>query len=309
MSQAGWYPDPGGRPGMFRFWDGQAWSNDVSPTPGAPTSARPGSIDPTQPLGSGSARPSIPQGSAAYHARPAAPTQRRTPVGAIVAAVIGVLALILIAGVGLRSISSGGGGGGLFPQPVSSPTDEACPKNNVTVTPRQHPADGRLHGGMISMPRLGAPWSAPLSEDRVPFGADVHAQNVTVESNYDGRGQSWVASIVLGDLVAGDGFYSPHEGADIVAHCVVGLFYGNNKIERQDLKSEQHDLDGKDGWLIQMHLSFDIRGLQCKGETATILVVATGSSSASLYYSSIPDTTPELMATQDQALAQLTVGP
>ena len=26
MSRAGWYPDPGGAPGMYRYWDGTAWS-------------------------------------------------------------------------------------------------------------------------------------------------------------------------------------------------------------------------------------------------------------------------------------------
>lgn len=117
-----------------------------------------------------------------------------------------------------------------------------------------------------------------------------------------------MASLLVGDLVAGDGFYGPKEGAEIVARCVVGLFYGDNKIERKDLRSEQHDVGGKDGWLIQMHLSFDIKGLKCKGETATIVVASTGTSSASLYYSSIPDTTPQLTAVADKALSQLKVG-
>ncbi|WP_084635077.1 DUF2510 domain-containing protein [Propionicicella superfundia] len=26
MSQPGWYPDPGGAPGQFRYWDGTTWS-------------------------------------------------------------------------------------------------------------------------------------------------------------------------------------------------------------------------------------------------------------------------------------------
>ena len=26
MAQPGWFPDPGGQAGMFRYWDGSAWS-------------------------------------------------------------------------------------------------------------------------------------------------------------------------------------------------------------------------------------------------------------------------------------------
>ena len=28
---AGWYPDPAGQPGMYRYWDGRSWSAAVSP--------------------------------------------------------------------------------------------------------------------------------------------------------------------------------------------------------------------------------------------------------------------------------------
>ncbi|MCB0890798.1 MAG: DUF2510 domain-containing protein, partial [Propionibacteriaceae bacterium] len=26
MAQPGWFPDPGGQAGMFRYWDGTAWT-------------------------------------------------------------------------------------------------------------------------------------------------------------------------------------------------------------------------------------------------------------------------------------------
>ncbi|HJY46519.1 MAG TPA: DUF2510 domain-containing protein, partial [Propionibacteriaceae bacterium] len=32
----GWYPDPGGGKGLFRYWDGKAWSAATSPNPSAP---------------------------------------------------------------------------------------------------------------------------------------------------------------------------------------------------------------------------------------------------------------------------------
>ena len=35
-AKAGWYPDPGGGQGLFRYWDGKAWSAATSPNPKSP---------------------------------------------------------------------------------------------------------------------------------------------------------------------------------------------------------------------------------------------------------------------------------
>ena len=35
-AQAGWYPDPGGVPNLYRYWDGQVWSAATTPNPQAP---------------------------------------------------------------------------------------------------------------------------------------------------------------------------------------------------------------------------------------------------------------------------------
>ena len=35
-AKAGWYPDPGGGQGLYRYWDGKSWSAATSPNPGAP---------------------------------------------------------------------------------------------------------------------------------------------------------------------------------------------------------------------------------------------------------------------------------
>ena len=44
MARPGWYPDPGGQQGMFRYWDGSAWTHQLSPDPasGAPGKGTPG---------------------------------------------------------------------------------------------------------------------------------------------------------------------------------------------------------------------------------------------------------------------------
>ena len=46
----GWYPDPGGRPDRYRYWDGETWSEETSPDPadpppGFPGRSRPATVD------------------------------------------------------------------------------------------------------------------------------------------------------------------------------------------------------------------------------------------------------------------------
>lgn len=54
MATPGWYPDPAGRPGHFRFWDGDRWGDDTSDDPYAEGQAPRSAPDPD-------AAPSTPQ--------------------------------------------------------------------------------------------------------------------------------------------------------------------------------------------------------------------------------------------------------
>ena len=39
---------------------------------------------------------------------------------------------------------------------------------------------------------------------------------------------------MVGELVAGDGFFEPKDGAEIVLRCVTGTFYGDAEVTRND---------------------------------------------------------------------------
>jgi hypothetical protein len=155
---------------------------------------------------------------------------------------------------------------------------------------------------------LPSPWSEVTGDNRVPFGRDVASQNVVQEENYDGEGHSWVSSVLIGELVAGDGFFSPKEGSEIVMKCVVGEFYGDAVVARTDTSSKQITVDGNDAWYLESHLTFDIPNLVTKGETAIVVIVHTAADSSSLYYASIPDTAdPALMADARRLVGELKV--
>lgn len=302
MSKPGWYPDPGGQAGMYRWWDGQTWTPHLTGNPYAPP----------QPAAQPAASGHLPMRDAAtasqdpYAAYRQAETQRSSRGPLLVLVIVGVLLAGMIWGV----IALLGGGRGLLPggDIGSNPTENFCPPRTIEVSPRPHTAaSGRVQGGALSYPQLGSPWGPVAAETRVPFGSDVWGQSVLLHSNYDNSGSDWVASLIVGELVAGDGFFSPEQGAEIVSRCVLGEFYGDAPLSRTDRVNEATTVDGHDAWVVEMHLTFSIAALNETGETAIIVIVNTGEESSSLYYASIPDSRPDLLVTAREIQTQLRV--
>ncbi|MET0693604.1 MAG: DUF2510 domain-containing protein [Propionibacteriaceae bacterium] len=332
-AKSGWYPDPGGGQGLYRFWDGHAWSAATSPNPAAPPPAASLGSTPPPPIagqgsstygssygqggmpygqqsfGQGAGQPAGGQpsygasGGTAYASYQASTAKRKTPVGWWLGAVALVVVIVVIAVVVVRGLT----GGGLTAGPGNGqPTTDICPREvTPTAPPPDQPGDGRVHGGPLSYPQLGSPWDAPSQEIRVPFGNDVMTQTVTVEANY-APGSSWVASVLVGELQAGDGFYTPQQGAGIVVKCILGRFYGDNEVQSNVKVNKAGTVDGHEAWTVESQLTFDIPNLKTKGELLIVTIVANGST-AGLFYASIPDTTPELVAPAREALKNLKV--
>ena len=193
--------------------------------------------------------------------------------------------------------------------PVTQPSQDACPPETSASpeAPVSHPADGRVHGGPLSYPQLGTPWGEPQGPaNPVPFGSDVQNQWVLDQLNYDGAGNNWVASILVGELQAGDGFFTPEQGSQIVVKCILGAFYGDHPVNSDVKVNEKTTIDGHDAWLVESQLTFDIPRLEAKGELLIVAIVSAGNRSG-LYYASIPDTMPELVQPARDALKQLQV--
>jgi hypothetical protein len=335
----GWYPDPGGGQGLFRYWDGKAWSAATSPNPSAPPPS-PGLVGGGTPQQGGQTpqqggRPEGQAGQAGYgqsgqaagYGQGGQPAygqsaydpslgtayadyqeleKKKSPIGWWIAGAALVIVIIVVAVLAIRAVT--GGDTGTAGGPVVQPSQDACPPQSTATpeAPASHPADGRVHGGPVSYPQLGSPWGPPQGETRVPFGSDVLSQLVPVETNYDGKGANWVASVLVGELQAGDGFFTPEQGSQIVVKCILGSFYGDNPVNSNIKVNEKVTIDDHEGWLVESQLTFDIEGLETKGELLIVAIVSAGNRSG-LYYASIPDTTPELVQPARDALEQLQV--
>lgn len=281
MSAPGWFPDPAGVPGRFRYWDGTAWSPTTTTDPNTPPPGGPGMGGPS-PRGTGP----------------------RRNTGMLVFVVI--VALALIAGL-IWAISSllgsDSGDAGTSGGPGRTATQEVCPQDDTPLTERPpQPGDGRVHGGQLSFPELGAPWSPPYPDNRIAFGRDAYAQQVPIETDPD-----WVAGVFVADLVAGDGFFGPQQGAEVVLDCITGEFYGDTEITRNDQRSEAITVDGHDAWIIETTLGFDIPNLEAKSEHVIVVIVETDPGAASVYFASIPENAPELLPTAQELVSQLRV--
>ena len=313
----GWYPDPGGGQGLFRYWDGKAWSAAISPNPSAPPPSQ-GLVGGTpqqggQPYGQGG-QPAYGQsvhgpvyGASAYSNYQEL-QKKKSPIGWWIAGGALVIVIIVVAVMAIRAVTGGDtgttGGG-----PVGQPSQDFCPPENTASpdAPVSHPADGRVHGGPVSYPMLGAPWGPPQGPPNpVPFGTDVQTQMVLDQLNYDGQGTNWVASILVAELQAGDGFFTPEQGAQIVVKCILGAFYGNHPINSDVRANERTTIDGHDAWLVESQLTFDIPKLEARGEYLIVAIVSAGNRSG-LYYATIPDTLPELVQPARDTLKQLQV--
>ena len=319
-AKPGWYPDPGGGLGLFRYWDGKAWSAATSPNPSAPPPSQglvgaPQGGQGGQQYGQAGGQPTA--GQPTYGASPYGQNygtayanyqeleKKKSPIGWWIAGGALVIVIIVVAVLAIRAVTGGDTGTTGVP---GQPSQDVCPAES-TATPEpnsSHPADGRVHGGPVSYPMLGPPWGAPQGENRVPFGSDVQSQLVPVETDYDGNGANWVAQITVGELQAGDGFFTPEQGSQIVVKCILGKFYGDNPVKSNVTVNKGTNIDGHDAWLVESKLTFDIAGLQTKGELLIVAIVSAGNRSG-LYYASIPDTTPELVEPARDALKNLKV--
>jgi len=288
-SQAGWYPDPGRQPGMYRYWTGTAWTEAITPYPQSTPA-------PQVPLGAPPAGPS---------------TGRRgnSTIGWVVGiASVVVIALVAWAFLGMSSpnpsanpssrVPGGDSSSNICPQPAGGDVSGAAPEQ----------ADGRVRAGNLSFPQLGDPWTAPGLDNRVPYGDLGVEQTALDQKDYDGQaGHSWVSSIMVAPLLSGEGFPSTKSAAELIMKCVVGIYYDDTNVQRSDTLSKAHSVNGHDGWLIESELSFSIAGLNATSETVLLAVVQVAPTKYSLFYASVPNTSADRLPDVRAALADLKV--
>ncbi|WP_161606031.1 DUF2510 domain-containing protein [Microlunatus speluncae] len=266
MSTPGWYPDPSGAPGRFRYWDGRSWSQQTTDQPGGQPS-------------DGRQR-----------------GRRRGP-----AVIVGLIALVVVLGLIVFFVvrQLGSGSQPITDDPVpsstvsgwddssptaapSSPTPTPTPSPSGSSTARPltecplgnpraragHPDDGRVHGGGLSFPRV-AGWQDDLQTSGVSWAYDVASQSKILEP-------TWLSLVAVGELRREDGFAAPKQAAESIMQCVATSSFYSYFESAKDLKSEAAKIDGHDAWWIRTDIRVNNPDIEAKGDTVDVIVVDTG---------------------------------
>lgn len=277
----GWYDDPAGVPGRYRYWDGTRWSAVTTDDPQQPA---PATVEAASRLSSGS-----------HERSPGQSARARRGAALIICVLAIVLSAVVAASVYLHSVRQVIGTP--TPNPTatrptdSSPTPTAksrqtpsatstsanpvparCPKGNPNSR-ASHPIDGRVYGGNLSFDEQPTFESAAV-EPRFSFGYDVLQQTLPVSTD-----PAWIAQLAVGQLRGRDGFAGDAQNTvENLVHCLItGNMYNPYLPRRTDIRSESLSIDGHSGWLIDSEITVDRPDLKVAGDHAIFIVVRDGS--------------------------------
>ena len=295
MPTPGWYADPAGTPGRFRYWDGRSWSQVTT-------------ADPTDP--------------------PPGPRRRRP--GPLIALGAALVVVIIIAVVAVRVVligdsnvtddplpsSSVSGGDDSSPTPTPTRSDPATPTPSPAVStppplidcPRgdpdarqPYPADGRIHGGGLSFPEQPG-WDPSRLRTGLTWAYDVGAQDKTIEP-------TWFAMFAVGALSVVDGFEVPAQAAESVMQCTATSEYYVGFTGRADLHSTAVTVAGRPGWSIRAEIRVDSDKTDLPGDVVEVVVVDLGAPEAlAMFWGAVPIGDQAMISQLDHVVSQLEAG-
>lgn len=277
-ARPGWYPDPGGSQGRFRWWNGAEWTDALGDSSRAPRPVNP---------------------------RPVRPT-RHLPGRSTAAWTLG-LTLVVVAGVVLGLV--------IWHQPRDT-TDRAAaavtPRPSATgVTGELDQTTRRATIGDASMTFPDEPYVLRLDPMRVDGLFDTYfVSGATVHEDYR-IGRDWSAVVGLAQLsaVAGDGDGDLDATAIGVARAVSTKFFDGQPTVVKDLSTSDHAVDGCSGVVATAQVHYRIPGLPSGADELKVLIVRLDDGTKIAAFSSVPTDAPAALHDQaDTALASLQIG-
>lgn len=307
MAVRGWYRDPGGSPGLFRYFDGTAWTSHTTRNPSDP----------------------LPGGRSEGGAR-----RNRTPliIGAAAALVVIIIAAFIIWNPFADDLptSSSSVSGWDDSSPIASPTPTPTPSDppsRTGKTPRDvdtptpesstsaesvacdlggpnelPPAedDGRVHGGPLSFEQLDD-WEAPRSSSRFFFSHDSYVQEMVVPEELP-----WAASVHVGVLEPLPGEPDAAQTTQQLLQCLTTSdFYTSVDVQVTKNDTQKITIGSASATRLDARLEFEHPQLKTTGSDIRIIVV--DSDPETYYFHAVPKERDDLIKQLDAATASLTV--
>ncbi len=283
--QPGWYPDPAGAEHLYRWWDGQTWTDGISESQQAPA---PGSA--------------VLQDDVETSRRP------RSTSRAVIAVTLG-FALFISAGVGAglliwRDASPKASGGGGAPATGTVPT--------ATTTPaigRLEQSSRRARIGSATMTLPGAPYKIYGDPKKIDGVFDVFfLAGCIVHDQFDGR-HDWNAMVgfahVSAELAASKNL---EEAGQAAMATLATRFFEGHATTVKPISSADRAVDGNPGMLFIVDVHYAVKKLPSTHDRVTGLVVRLGDGSLIAAISSVPnDADAETVRLAAESLESLTI--
>ena len=322
MSTPGWYPDPGGAPGRFRFWDGTHWAAGTvanpytAPIPAAPPRPAPSRAD------------------------------RGWLIAVAVLAAVTLIVVVVIVVVAQRpspiaTPSSGPVASSSVPGAISSPSPSVpSPSTSVApvtpspatvsasaapaVTPSPRPSqpglncpvtsgtgttpqpNGRLQAGTLQIRALTG-WR-PYTPTGQSYDFDRHGQTTPATNSSPlttARAGLWVAR-----LAKQDGFTDPQTATNLIMKCLMAGINAQPQLQIQRVQTidATSQLGGRAAWHRQTRISWATPDATTgSGEQIDVITVDLGGGYLGEYVSFCSLDATDLQQQLDNNLSTLTV--
>jgi hypothetical protein len=288
VTEPGWYADPAAPTVLFRWWDGQQWTDALSESIKAPPP-----------------EDAIPIDASRRRRR----LRHRSVVRRVAAAAAG-FALFLAASAGAASL--------IWRDPPSPIPNPAPAGSDLTIGPTTSAAvppgrlDTRTRIATIGAASLTLPddpyviYPDPLSVDQV--FTQLFWASTTVHPSYDGR-RDWSATVFVGQVS------NPLDPPDLEAQGQQTMeqlsrtIFDRHGTTLKNVVSSDRSVDGHPGLLFTAHVTYSVTHLPSKYDTLQALIVRLDDGSVVVAGASVPnDTDPSTAQLALAALDTLHIG-
>ena len=281
----GWYPDPAGTTGLYRWWDGSSWAEVTSDSAQAP--------------------PPLPVESEAV-AEGSAPLRRASPVRVATVLTLG-FALFVSASIGLGLV--------IWRDSSDSPAQRAVGAPGGVPSARGTDPIGYLDErtrtatiGPVSLTMPGDPYV--LSPDPMAVRGVLDLlfwASAPVHARYDGK-HDWSSGVLLGRVaVPGDADDLQTEGT-LAVHRMSQAIFDRHPTDLKGMTWKQRVVDGQPAMLFSAQVHYSVDRLPSRYDTLTALLVRLDDGSLIMAASSVPnDADPDIARQADDALETLKI--
>jgi hypothetical protein len=256
----GWYPDPAGATGLYRWWDGGNWAQVTSDSAQAP--------------------PPIPvQTEAAAGGGPA--PRRSSPMR--VAAVLSLgFALFVSASIGLV----------IWRDPSNTSTQRVAGLPSAGGTDPIGHLDERTRTATIGPASLTMPGD--------PYALSPHPMAIRgvldllfwaaapVHIRYDGQ-NDWSSGVLLGRVAERSSAGDLQTDGKLALHRLSQAIFAQHPTELKRMTWEQHTVDGQPAMLFSAQVHYSVDRLPSRYDTVTALLVRLDDGSLIIAASSVPN--------------------